>query len=323
MPRHLPFHPPQVVRPVSGDPIDVALVPSQLVEGAPTDGQLRVRNVGALPCTNVLLELEAPRALRLESGRRAVEIDRLEPGAHHDHPLRIRPTSTGTMALIISYLSFRDGLGSTHYENDLVVGVEVVPAPTSASPELPTSPGGRTSGRPAETASVFISHRRADSGHFADRLVERLREHLPGVHLFLDYDGVRPGDNFRHRLDRELQVCSVVLVLIGPRWLTITSPRSGRRRLDEDDDVVFREVATGLASDLVLPVLFDSAAAPRREELPPAIRSLADRQAFEVGRRHFDADVHELALLVRDLLRDRRRKTTGDGTPERPESAPA
>jgi TIR domain len=289
--------------------IGIDLLPSPLIEGVVIHGVLRLTNVGPLPCTNIRMEFETPRALRLEAGRRTVEVERLEPGAYHEHPVRVRPTAAGPMSVTVTYLSFRDGRGSAHYQDDLPLHIDVRSRPVVSVASLQEGQEGQegqeviTERGTVGIPTVFISHRRSDSRYFVDHLAGRLREHLPHVHVFVDYDDMRPGEDFRKRLDMELAKCHVLLVLIGPAWLTAVSQATAVRRLDDEDDLVRYEVARGLARGVVVvPVLFEGATSPTGEHLPDEIRKLADRQAAEISRRHFDADVYELASLVEQAL---------------------
>jgi tetratricopeptide (TPR) repeat protein len=97
----------------------------------------------------------------------------------------------------------------------------------------------------------------------------------------------------------------VLLAIIGPDWVTTT--RDGRRRLDDPDDWVRREIVTslGLGRVVVTPVLVGGAPLPAADELPEDLRALPARQAVEVrpGER-FDDDVE---ALIRGLGGWRRR----------------
>jgi hypothetical protein len=92
-----------------------------------------------------------------------------------------------------------------------------------------------------------------------------------------------------------------VLVVIGPRWLTITDEQS-RPLIHLPEDVHRQEIALALsrADVTVIPVLVDEAALPRPEQLPPDIRGLPDQQARKIGdtQARRTADV---AVLVRDI----------------------
>ena len=146
---------------------------------------------------------------------------------------------------------------------------------------------------------VFISYRWKDSAGFARALADRLAERLGKSEVFHDVETVGGGDDFRQVAHAAIDSADVVLVVIGPDWLSATD--SGARRLDNATDLVRQEVARALRSSArVIPVLVEAATMPRREDLPAEIADLADRNAVEVSNSRFDGDVDR---LVRQIAR--------------------
>jgi tetratricopeptide (TPR) repeat protein len=111
--------------------------------------------------------------------------------------------------------------------------------------------------------------------------------------VWLDYDDIGPGEEFADALAEALAQSDNLLAIIGPDWLT--AEKEGRRRLDDPEDWVRREVAAGLAGRAVVtPVLVGHALLPTVEELPEPLQALPGRQAIEVRPEHFDDDVEDL-----------------------------
>ena len=111
--------------------------------------------------------------------------------------------------------------------------------------------------------------------------------------MWLDYDDIEPGAQFEEALTEALAQSDNLLAIIGPDWLT--AEKEGRRRLDDPEDWVRREVAAGLAGGAaVTPVLVGHAELPTTEDLPEPLKALPGRQAIEVRPEHFDDDVEEL-----------------------------
>jgi hypothetical protein len=99
--------------------------------------------------------------------------------------------------------------------------------------------------------------------------------------------------------------CSVMLVIIGPSWLTIAD-NAGRRRLDDPDDCVRMEVRSALERPdcTVIPVLVDGAAMPCADDLPDDLRPLATRNATSVrDDPDFHRDVSKLIASIRPYLK--------------------
>src|SRR5215813_10867545 len=111
-------------------------------------------------------------------------------------------------------------------------------------------------------AGIFVSYRRDDTQGWVGRLAHDLRESFLQAQVFYDIAAIGPGEDFVIAINRALSSCQVVLVLIGPRWLSAQTA-DGRRRIDDPDDLVRLEVAAALAQPiLVVPVLFNGAAMP-------------------------------------------------------------
>jgi hypothetical protein len=99
-------------------------------------------------------------------------------------------------------------------------------------------------------------------------------------------------------------------VVIGSDWLSMSEP-DGTRRLDEPDDYVRREVGAALAAGVrVVPVLVDRAELPTPEDLPEALRPLAQRQAVALrdATWHQDVDALVRRLEGEELIDTPRRR---------------
>lgn len=146
---------------------------------------------------------------------------------------------------------------------------------------------------------VFLSYRRADSQVSAGRMAQFL-DAIPAVDaVFLDVDGIAPGENFETRIHDTLAQVSHVFLLIGPQWAGPVGA-SGRTRLFDDDDMVRRETRLALASRAkVVPILLDEARMPRPGDLPADLKALPSINAFALRTAHFDEDMDDLldALL--------------------------
>lgn len=153
----------------------------------------------------------------------------------------------------------------------------------------------------APTSSIFISYRHdADSELAASRLAEDLRRHFAREQVFQDFTSIDPGADFVEVLERGLEICAAVLVVIGPNWLGVVDDK-GRRRLGLADDWVRREVAESLRRPgvRVFPVLLGDARMPGVDDLPEELHPLTRRQAFPLTVRHWAKDIEELVDYLR------------------------
>ena len=153
---------------------------------------------------------------------------------------------------------------------------------------------------------IFISYRRDDQAGFAGRLADVLESAFGADNVFRDIEDIHPGEDFVVAIEGQLASVDVMLVVIGPAWLTVS--RNGIRRLDEPDDFVRREIEAGLKSGkVVLPVLVGGASMPAEKDLPPGIGALARRQSFILSDVGWTSDVARLVEVIKPFFPASRR----------------
>jgi hypothetical protein len=152
-------------------------------------------------------------------------------------------------------------------------------------------------------ARIFISYRRDEAVAYAGWLAEKLGDHFGQNQIFRDIGSIEPGIDFMEAIQRELDTCEVMLVLIGRTWLTVTDI-TGRQRLRDPEDYVRLEIAAGLAqsSTRVVPVLLQGALMPRMDELPDNLARLAHRNACELRDTSWDIDLKQLIAFLERVL---------------------
>jgi len=148
---------------------------------------------------------------------------------------------------------------------------------------------------------IFISYRRDDTAGYARAVYDELARRYGAERVFIDVDDIAAGQSFAAVIRGAVSSSSVVLVLIGKRW---RGERDGAaRRLDDPDDFVRTEVAAALASGApVIPVPLDGVQMPSEQQLPPSLRSLASRNAFELRATAFGADMARLMAELEPAL---------------------
>ena len=106
--------------------------------------------------------------------------------------------------------------------------------------------------------SLFISYRRTDSPDTVKLIHERLKRRLPRWEIFYDHESIPLGEQFPERLRAKVASATVVLVVIGPKWLEILQERKSAAI-----DHVGAEVRLALeATPSVVPILVGHAAMP-------------------------------------------------------------
>jgi len=131
-------------------------------------------------------------------------------------------------------------------------------------------------------ANVFLSYRRDDSADVAGRIYDRLVEHFGESSVYRDVDAVPLGINFSEHIGKAVADCDVLLAVIGPKWMTVTS-EDGKRRLDDPADYVRIEIEAALSRRIpVIPLLVRGATMPARNNLPESLEELALRNGTPV-----------------------------------------
>jgi hypothetical protein len=150
-------------------------------------------------------------------------------------------------------------------------------------------------------AQIFISYRRDDAAGYARAVYDELARHFGADRVFIDVDDIDAGERFAEVIQRAMGESQVLLVLIGKRW---QGEREGAApRLRDPNDLVRKEVASGLARGMVVvPLLLDGAAMPTEAQLPDELRALAQRNALEIGNTRFAADLERLVAALRETL---------------------
>lgn len=145
---------------------------------------------------------------------------------------------------------------------------------------------------------IFISYRRSDAQHAAFALQAHLARAFGEERVFLDRNRLDAGVDWPAGLAQAISEARIVLALQGPGWLR-AADEWGRRRLDDPQDWVRRELATALAAGTpVIPLVLDGFDRPRPEALDPALVGLLDHQRHPLRNESWLSDVQ---LLIETL----------------------
>ena len=154
----------------------------------------------------------------------------------------------------------------------------------------------------ARGAGIFVSYRRQETSHLAGRLYDRLADRFGESQVFIDVDAIEPGVDFAKEIFRAVAASKVLLVIIGPTWLTMTDQR-GRRRLDDPGDIVRLEVEAALARGVrVVPILVEGAVMPTPQDLPESLAGLARHNALLIRHESFRYDAGRLVAAIERVL---------------------
>ena len=126
---------------------------------------------------------------------------------------------------------------------------------------------------------IAISYRRQDSSPVAGRLYDRLQAEFGKGSVFMDFDSIPYGVDFREHIKQTLQRAKVVVAIIGPEWIGGKDPVN--RRIDDPTDFVRLEVASALENGIpIIPVLVNNTPMPEAKSLPAELEGLAFRNGL-------------------------------------------
>lgn len=141
---------------------------------------------------------------------------------------------------------------------------------------------------------IFISYRRSEAAFPAGALGRDLRRRFGDSRVFRDREDIGGGAMWRQKILSEIDHDAVLLVLIGPHWLT---PAAGKdqSRLHDPNDTVRMEIADGIRDGATLiPVLLDGAPMPAAEQLPENLRVLCEVNALQLRDADWQHDVERI-----------------------------
>ena len=121
---------------------------------------------------------------------------------------------------------------------------------------------------------IFINYRSDDTGGYALALYNELCRRFDRELIFFDRaEGeIDYGDKLPDKIHDAVEQCTVLLALIGSRWLDAQKD-NGSRRLDDPDDYVRQEIALALERDKqVIPVLLGNVSMPKADSLPEPLK---------------------------------------------------
>jgi len=160
---------------------------------------------------------------------------------------------------------------------------------------------------------IAISYRREDSMPIAGRLYDRLQAKFGKQNVFMDFDSIPPGVDFRERIRQTIERSNLVIAVIGPHWLGEQS--DGSRRIDDPTDFVRLEIEYALKGGIpVIPLLVNSTPMPKPEKLPSDIQPLAFRNALPLDsgldfHQHTDRLINSIVGVGSELSAQHERES--------------
>lgn len=148
-------------------------------------------------------------------------------------------------------------------------------------------------------ALAFINYRRADSAQASRAIHAQLRSRFGPSHVFFDVNAILPGSQWPAKLKTALDTADVLLLVLGPRWLS-SANEYGVRRLDEPEDWVRLEIESALkANKPIIPLLVAGLEQlPPAAALPESIAGILNYQWLMLRDERWDRDFAELVEVL-------------------------
>jgi WD40 repeat protein len=145
---------------------------------------------------------------------------------------------------------------------------------------------------------VFISYRRDDCWYWASLLGTALTLRLGAPNVFFDIGSIAPGRRFDTEIQLRLRASNDVVILVGTTFLACDE--TGRRRLDNPDDFVRREIAAAVRNRTAIHlVLTGDATMPESAQLPADIAPAFRGAALQRLKDHRDVGTLADAIVMR------------------------
>ncbi|NEQ49185.1 MAG: TIR domain-containing protein [Leptolyngbya sp. SIO3F4] len=149
-----------------------------------------------------------------------------------------------------------------------------------------------------------MSYRLSDSDRGAGRIYERLCRDFQRDNIFKDQASIKGGSSFGDVIEQAISDAQVMLVIMGPTWLTATGAAGAG--IANPEDWVRREIELALKLDKpIIPVLLEGAKMPLLDQLPASLQALTERNGVAVditNDRRFGNDMDDLVGRLEELI---------------------
>lgn len=163
---------------------------------------------------------------------------------------------------------------------------------------------------------VFLNYRTADEPFGAALLDQALSKEFGSSAVFFASKSIPLGADWEKEMFEAVRRSDALLAVMGRNWLNAEDDQ-GRRRIDDPDDFVRREILAALELGIqVVPIRLELPRRIPQEDLPAPLRPLAQLQGIEIRFRSTGPDIAKLARKLRQLV-----PALGAAAPEMP--APA
>lgn len=146
---------------------------------------------------------------------------------------------------------------------------------------------------------AFISYRREDEGPAARFIKGELERVFMSSQIFMDTDNIRITENWTKVIEENLEKSKILIVIIGKNWLKIQD-EFFRRRIDNEDDWVRREIDYALKNKIPVVPFLIGASLPHVDALPTELKSLLEYEVLSLSANNWRNDLAKLINALKN-----------------------
>lgn len=155
-----------------------------------------------------------------------------------------------------------------------------------------------------QAPSIFINYRRTDTQAYAILLKEKIQAAFEHVKVRVDTEDIEIGDPWPEKLTTWLEEATIMISLVGQKWLS-SKDKHERRRIDNPEDWVRKEIEYALLKrKTILTVLVDRGQMPPKDAFSQNDKLgdwTANRQFYEIRPNHVTSDFEKLRNRIAEL----------------------
>ncbi|WP_221391613.1 4a-hydroxytetrahydrobiopterin dehydratase [Dyadobacter sp. NIV53] len=144
---------------------------------------------------------------------------------------------------------------------------------------------------------AFISYRRDDEGPASRFIKAELERQFGSAQIFMDVDSIRASDEWTKIIEQNLELATILIVIIGKNWLRVQD-QFYRRRIDHEEDWVRKEIESAIKRQIKIVPLLLGGELPHADALPASIKKLTNFQPLNLSAYNFKSDLSNLFKIL-------------------------
>ncbi|MBZ0279511.1 MAG: TIR domain-containing protein [Anaerolineae bacterium] len=149
---------------------------------------------------------------------------------------------------------------------------------------------------------IFISYRHIDTIAITGRIYDWVARAFGNDAIFRDVNATYLGESNEliKTIHSALDMCKVMLIIIGKNWLSAKN-ENGQERLSDPEDLVRQEINYALKrSIIIIPIIVDGANRPSKSKFREfGLEELDNKLSKEIRHDHFEQDMEDVIRQIK------------------------